>query len=60
MCLFPADITLHVMMTLVSIGKLIEHDPVAQPGSNFVRFKTDAAPGRAEDVDGDEEALVTE
>lgn len=53
-------ITLHVMMTLVSIGKLIEHEPVAQPGTNFVRFKTNAVPEPLEDVDGDEEALVTE
>lgn len=52
-------ITLHVMMTLVSIGKLIEHDPVSQPGTNFVRFKTDAGRERAESVDGDEETLVT-
>ncbi|XP_065079769.1 uncharacterized protein LOC135702664 [Ochlerotatus camptorhynchus] len=53
-------ITLHVMMTLVSIGKLIEHEPVLQPGTNFVRFKTDGARERTEEVDGDEEALVTE
>lgn len=56
-------ITLHVMMTLVAMGKLIEHDPLAQPGTNFVRFNTDNAGQnrqRRQNVEGDEEVLVTE
>ncbi|XP_055536201.1 uncharacterized protein LOC129724936 [Wyeomyia smithii] len=32
-------ITLHIMLTVVALGKLFEHAPVEPTGTNFVRFK---------------------
>ncbi|XP_058834465.1 uncharacterized protein LOC131694317 [Topomyia yanbarensis] len=34
-------LTLHIMLSMVALGKLFEHDPLTPSGSNFVRFKTD-------------------
>ncbi|XP_055626598.1 uncharacterized protein LOC129768760 [Toxorhynchites rutilus septentrionalis] len=55
-------VTLHVMLSIVALGKLFEHDPLAQPGTNFVRFKTDEQRSNSisgADV-GDEVSLVAE
>lgn len=53
-------ITLHIMMTFVAMGKLIEHEPLAQAGTNFVRFNTGSGRDQRPSVVGDEEVLVTE
>ncbi|EAT47558.1 AAEL001325-PA [Aedes aegypti] len=53
-------VTLHVMMTMIAMGKLIEHEPVAQPGTNFVRFNTENGQEQRHSVVGDEEVLVTD
>ncbi|XP_058461548.1 uncharacterized protein LOC131436700 [Malaya genurostris] len=34
-------ITLHIMLSVVALGRLFSYDPVSQSGSNFVRFKSD-------------------
>lgn len=57
---FSSDITLHIMMTFVAMGKLIEHEPLAQAGTNFVRFNTGSGRDQRPSVVGDEEVLVTE
>lgn len=48
------------MMTMIAMGKLIEHEPVAQPGTNFVRFNTENGQEQRHSVVGDEEVLVTD
>lgn len=57
-----SDITLHIMLTLVAMGKLFEQDPLALRGTNFVRFKTENRPGEFDPQEqlGDELSLVTE
>ncbi|XP_062549786.1 uncharacterized protein LOC134214426 [Armigeres subalbatus] len=52
-------ITLHVMTTLVAVRKLIERDPVAQLGTNFVRLNTEANRRiRMQQTNDDQDALV--
>lgn len=55
-------ITLHIMLSLVALGKLFEQDPLALRGTNFVRFKTENRPGEFDPQEqlGDELSLVTE
>ncbi|XP_055536200.1 uncharacterized protein LOC129724935 [Wyeomyia smithii] len=51
-------ITLHIMLTIVALGKLFEHAPVEPTGTNFVRFKNDARP--SVEVQEDITSLLTE
>lgn len=51
-------LTLHIMMCMVALGKLFEHDPLPKPGTNFVRFNTDNHQQASADDMGDEVMLV--
>lgn len=55
-------ITLHLMLTLVALGKLFDQDPISLRGTDFVRFKTETAPNQEFDPQeqaNDELSLVT-
>ncbi|XP_055607485.1 uncharacterized protein LOC129755155 [Uranotaenia lowii] len=65
LALIALFICVHTMMSLVALGKLFEHDPLAQSGTNFVRFKTTGTGARNgannrgdEEASGDEVSLV--
>ncbi|XP_053690277.1 uncharacterized protein LOC128738859 [Sabethes cyaneus] len=44
-------VVLHIMLTLVALGKLFDHDPVEPTGMNFVRFKSDDRPSASGEED---------
>lgn len=52
-------LTMHITMTLVALGKLFKHEPLAPAGTNFVRFKTENQ-RNGNDYIEDEVSLVTE